>query len=68
MMDPIEKAAFIQTQAACAVIEALGMAADNQHRLSLGYSIAYDGDAFSGLISKYLIGHNDVIGYLMGGR
>lgn len=65
-MDQNERAAFIQSQAACAVVKALGMMADNQHRLSLGHTIAYDGDAFRELIDEHGIGHNAVVDYLRG--
>lgn len=58
-----QKAAFINAQAACATIEAIGMQADNDHRLSLGHSIAYDGEAFQALIDKYGIDHNTVVSF-----
>ena len=58
------RAAFIQAQAACAMAEIAAMQAANQHRLSLGHSIAYDEDAFMAVQNRYLIGHNEVIEYL----
>ena len=64
-METAEKrAAFINAQAACAMAEIQGMVAENQHRLSLGLSIAYDYDAFMAVQERYMIGHNAVIEYL----
>jgi len=40
------------------------MKAENQHRLSLGRSIAYDAEAFADIESQFMIGHNAVIEYL----
>ena len=62
-MTPEQKAAYINAQAACATIEAIGMQADNDHRLSLGQTIAYDGEAFQNLLTKYGIHHNAVVGF-----
>lgn len=63
-MDTEARAAFINAQAACAMAEIAAMQAENQHRLSLGYSIAYDHDAFMQVQNTYMIGHNAVIEYL----
>lgn len=64
-METAEKrAAFINAQSACAIAEIQGMVAENQKRLALGYSIAYDMDAFMAVQDKYMIGHNAVIAYL----
>lgn len=63
-MSSERRAAFIQAQAACAMAEIAGMQAENQHRLSLGHSIAYGHDAFMAVQDSYLIGHNAVIEYL----
>lgn len=65
-MTPEQQAAFIMAQAACAMAEIAGMQAENQHRLSLGQSIAYGEEAFSGVASRNIIGHNDVISYFQG--
>ena len=59
-----QRAAYVNSQAACALIEALGMVADNLHRQSLGETIAHDGEAFSKLIERYGIHHNGVLGLL----
>ena len=56
-----QKAAFIHAQAVCAMAEIAGMQAANQHRLSLGHSIAYDEDAFVGVPDRYGISHNAVL-------
>ncbi len=60
-MTPEQKAAFINAQAACAMAEIAGMQAANQHRLSLGHSIAYDEDAFAAVPDRFGIGHNAVV-------
>lgn len=65
-MNPEQRAAFLHAQAACAMIEAMGMVADNQHRQMQGHSIAYDGEAFQALIGRYGIGHNDAVTWLHG--
>lgn len=43
------------------IVSALGMHAENQHRLSLGHSIAYNENAFQELIEHNGCNHNDVI-------
>lgn len=57
-----QQAAFVMAKAACAMAEIAAMQAANQHRLSLGMSIAYDEDAFNAVILRNGIGHNDVLG------
>ena len=59
-----QKAAFIQSQVACATIEAMGMVAENTDRQSRGFSIAYDEVAFDNLTRKYIISHNAVIEFM----
>lgn len=39
-MTPEQQAAYIMSQSACAMAEIAGMQAENQHRISQGYSIA----------------------------
>ena len=58
-----EKVAFINSQIACANIEAMGMVAENMQRASLGHSMAYDDSAFAALIDQYGISHNAVLVY-----
>lgn len=57
-MDPVQRAAFLMSQTACALIEAMGMQALNKQREALGHSMAYDDQAFADLIDKYGISHN----------
>ena len=57
-----ENIAYINAMVACALIEAKGMEAENQHRMNCGNSIAYGMEAFEGLIEKYGIHHNAVVG------
>ena len=62
-MTPEQKAAYVQSQAACALIEAMGMQALNMQRERQGYSMAYDDEAFFALIEKYGIHLNAVHAY-----
>ena len=61
-----EKAAYINSQVACAMIKAMGMQATNQQRVFEGVSIDYSMADFANLELEYQIGCNDVIGYLRG--
>ncbi len=61
-MTPEQQTAYVQAQATCALIEAMGMHAENMQRQSIGMSMAYDSEAFGGLIEQYGIHHNAVIG------
>lgn len=65
-MSPEARVALIQAQCVCALARIEGMKAENQHRLSLGHSIAYDAEAFAAVENEYMIGHNAVIEYLRG--
>lgn len=49
-----------------AIIRALGMQAENMQREILGYSMAYDEDAFLSLINEECIGYNDILKLLEG--
>lgn len=63
-----QKAAYVNAMAACATIEAIGMQAANDQRLSLGQSIAYDELAFQQLLDKHGIHHNAVLGLFHDGH
>ena len=63
-MSDSENAAYVFSQSVCAMVEAMGMAAENQQREHRGESIAYDEDAFAAIINKYGIHHNAVVGKL----
>ena len=56
-----QNAAYVFSQSACALIEAMGMVAENKQREGLGHSMAYTEEAFDALINKYGIHHNAVI-------
>lgn len=56
-----QQAAYIQSQTACALIEAAGMTALNMQRQVLGHSMAYDDGDFIALIEQYHIHHNGVL-------
>lgn len=65
-MGPEARVAFVLAQVACAHAELAAMQAENQHRLSLGHTIAYDHAAFMRVQTDYMIGHNVVVEYLRG--
>lgn len=60
-MEPVEKAAYIMSQSACALIEAMGMQAENKVIESMGHKPVMNNDDFRGLIEKYGIHHNGVM-------
>ena len=59
-----ERAAYINSQVACALIEMEGMKAENMQRAHLGQSMAYSDTSFIALIERYGIGYNAVLSYL----
>lgn len=65
-MDEMQQSAYIISQAACAIIEAMGMLAKNQQRVMAGKGPIYDDTAFDELANKYGIHHNNVIGLFHG--
>jgi len=62
-----QKAAYVNAQATAALIEAMGMAAENMQREQHGQSIAYNEKAFQDVIEKWGIHHNAVIRLFHGG-
>lgn len=56
-----QNAAYVFSQATCALIEAMGMIAENAYRASNGEATAYRDEAFNALINKYGIHHNAVV-------
>ena len=65
-MSENDRAAFIMSQAACMVVEALGMQAENKVQEHRQEYPAHDGLTFVQLIEKYGMSHNAVITYLNG--
>lgn len=63
-MSPEENAAYIFSQVSCALIEAMGMEAENKQRELTGYSPAFVYDDFKRLIEEKGIYHNAVIGMI----
>lgn len=57
-MTPEQTAAFLNSQVACAMIEAMGMQAENQQRAVLGYSMAYTAEDFAAIADRYGIDCN----------
>ncbi len=62
-MTPEQQAAYIQTQASAALIEAMGMMSENLQRIQRNESIAYPEGSFQDVILRYGIHHNGVIGF-----
>lgn len=62
-MSPEQKAAYVNSQVACAMIEALGMQAQNLAALHQGGGVKYLKDDFDELLNKYGIHHNAVHDY-----
>ena len=59
-----QRAAYINAQVACAMIEAMGMKAQNTYRKHIGEAPEYILKDFENLISEYGIDHNTTIGYM----
>lgn len=57
-------AAYVMSQSICAMIEAMGMQAENQSRAVDGIQHKYSKEDFDALIEKYGIHHNAVHGYI----
>lgn len=63
-MTPEQKAAYVMSQAACAMAEIAGMQAENQARGFEGNAPLYMRQDFTDVISRNVIGHNAVIALL----
>jgi hypothetical protein len=63
-MNENQRAAYLISQSAAAMIEAMGMQAENTQREHRGESLAYVEDDFQRVILKYGIGTNSAISYL----
>ena len=61
-MTPEQKAAYVFAQSVSALIEAMGMLSENLYRIKIGESPAWATDEFRGLVDRYGITHNDVLG------
>jgi hypothetical protein len=58
MTDQNRQSAFLNSQVACALIEAASMTAENMIRWHRDEAMAYNDAAFLALIDKYGISHN----------
>ena len=65
-MDEQQKAAYIMSQSSCAMIEAMGMQAENQMCKLKGESLAYGEKQFNDIILRYGIDHNSVVSFFRG--
>lgn len=64
VMDEQQRVAYLNAMVACAMIEAMGMQAENEQRKACGHSMAYTMDNFLEVIEKYGIGHNQAMGMI----
>ena len=62
-MNNEQKAAYIQAQAACAIIEGMSLLMDNLYAIKEGRP-PDPHEAFEAIINKYGLHHNTVIEYL----
>jgi len=66
-IDIIRRAAFLQTQSACAIVEAIALLVEQGVDSHFGGAfIQQKGDEVRALIDKYSIGPNAVLTYLEG--
>lgn len=56
-----EKIAYITSQVTCAMLDGMGMQAENQGRLHAGLALAYNDEAFFNLKITYGIDQNSVL-------
>lgn len=63
-MNTEQRIAYQNAQTTAAMIEAMGMQAENQQRAALGHSMAYTENAFVNLINQYGLGCNSVQAFL----
>ena len=64
-MTPEQKITHQNSQNTAAMIEAMGMQAENSNRLSKGETIAYGDEAFFKLIDKYGLDWHSVHNFLV---
>jgi len=60
----MDKVAYLNSQIACAMIEAMGMQAENTLSEKMGYYPKYVEQDFKMLLDKYGLYHNSVITFL----
>lgn len=65
-MNEEQRAAFLNAQTACALIEAQGMTADNQRAVANGVQPEWAKHHFDALIDRYGLGHNAAVTWLHG--
>ncbi|KKN18109.1 hypothetical protein LCGC14_0959160 [marine sediment metagenome] len=59
-----QKAAYINSQVICAQIELEAMKVANRHDEGMGSAPTYVEEDFRAIVDRFVIGHNDVIGFL----
>lgn len=65
-MTPEQQAAYVNSQAACMMVEAMGMQAQNQARVAEGELPPFLKEHFDALITQYGVHHNGTIGLFTG--
>lgn len=65
-MNTESRVAFIQSQSTAAMIEAMGMQAENIQRIKMGETVSYNEKDFTNLITKWGLEHNQVVAFLQG--
>jgi hypothetical protein len=67
-MDDMARAAYVMSQAACAMAATAGMQAENAMRVAAGHRPVWGESDFAKIESEYMINHNAVVEYLRDGR
>ena len=65
-MTPEQQSAYIISMAVCAMIDALGMQAENQLQIANSSPPSFNAYHFKGLIEHHGIHHNAVIAFFQG--
>jgi hypothetical protein len=67
LMDEAQRAAFLMSQAVCAIATIAGMQASDRISVKAGRP-CYTQDDYLAVINNHQLGHNDALVYLMGDR
>lgn len=65
-MNENQRAALLISQSIAAIIEAMGMQAENEQRKTHGYSMAYTMEDFVALNERFGLYHNQALSLLQG--
>jgi len=56
----MQAVAYVMAQTVAATARIEGMKATNLEKKRNGYALAYDGEAFEGIITEFGLGHNNI--------